>query len=236
MSREQNYLGIILKKQQLSEADELVTFYTQEAGKVRAVAKSSKLPKSKLQSQLQPMFLCRLAVVGSGSLPTIIRVQAEQSFARIQNDPDRVRFWFVAAELVLKATADEEKNDLLFVAIEQFLHFLDSDVLTQDAAPRGLVKFKLAFTDALGVTVLAPEYDSSQPMFFSASRGGFVQDEKPADALPVHPNTVRTLDALRRGTYSDMLTSDSNVDELNDLLTQFITYQLEREIKSEKFV
>ena len=236
MSREQQYTAIVIKKQALGESDEIITFYTRELGKVRAVAKSSKLPKSKLQAQLQPMFLCQLTLAGSGSLPTIIRVQANKPFANIQNDPDRTPFWYVVAELVLKATPDEEQNEMLFSALEQFLEFLDTPVLSSDDALRGLLKFKLMFTDALGFNVVNSDADLTKPVFFRNSFGGFVQDEKPFDASHVHPNTLTSFDALRDMNYDQICGSNLVVDELNGLLTQFISYQLEREIKSERFV
>ncbi|MCC7356852.1 MAG: DNA repair protein RecO [Candidatus Doudnabacteria bacterium] len=236
MSREQQYTAIVIKKQALGESDEIITFYTHELGKVRAVAKSSKLPKSKLQSQLQPMFVCQLTLAGSSSLPTIIRVQADKSFPNIQNDSDRSPFWYVVAELVLKATPDEEQNEMLFSALEQFLEFLNTPVISPDDALRGLLKFKLMFTDALGFNVVNSDADLAKPIFFSNSFGGFVQDEKPFDASHIRPDTLTCFNTLRNMTYSEITGSNLGVDELNGLLTQFISYQLEREIKSEKFV
>ena len=53
MSRETKLTGIILKKQPLNESDEIITFYTKENGKIRALAKSVKSSKSKLQQKIQ---------------------------------------------------------------------------------------------------------------------------------------------------------------------------------------
>ncbi len=60
MPRENTYLSIILKKQAFKEADELITVYTKEAGKLRVLAKSIKSPKSKLQHGLQVLFLVKI--------------------------------------------------------------------------------------------------------------------------------------------------------------------------------
>ena len=54
--REIKHTGIILKKQPLGEADELITLFTKEQGKVRVLAKSVKSAKSKLQQNCRLCF------------------------------------------------------------------------------------------------------------------------------------------------------------------------------------
>jgi DNA repair protein RecO (recombination protein O) len=79
MSRENTYAALVLKKQPLNEADELITVFTKEIGKLRVLAKSVKFAKSKLQYSLQSLFLVNLTVTGGG-LPKIIGVEVVNLF------------------------------------------------------------------------------------------------------------------------------------------------------------
>src|SRR5947208_3391870 len=74
MPRENTYQAMILKKQAYAEADEIITFFTFEHGKVRALAKSVKSPKSKLQQKLQALFLVQVTLSHS-KFPKIITIK-----------------------------------------------------------------------------------------------------------------------------------------------------------------
>jgi DNA repair protein RecO len=236
MSRETTYTCIILKKQPLSEADELLTAYTKEQGKVRAVAKSSKLAKSKLQYQLQPMFLCQLAVTGSGSLAKVIRVQAENVFHNLHDNADQVQLWYVAAEFVMRATADEQPNAPLFEALLHFQKALDKEHVDNRASLLALVKFKIDALESIGLGVQAPPESAAAPFYFSNEVGGFMNGEKPSNGIHVHPKTMELFFQLKGIPFTDLARISVEAGELNGLLTQYITYQLEREIRSERFI
>ena len=67
----QKLTGIILKKQNNKEADQIITIWTKEFGKIRCLAKSIRLPKSKLNSSMQDLSLVEFEVTGK-HLPVLI--------------------------------------------------------------------------------------------------------------------------------------------------------------------
>src|SRR5947207_421239 len=93
--------GIILKKQNYKEADQIVSVWTHEAGKIRVLAKSLRLPKSKMAYAMQDLSEVELDIVGK-SLPTLIGVKPIRHFLGLHKDLKKTAIAFYGAELMLK--------------------------------------------------------------------------------------------------------------------------------------
>lgn len=236
MSHENKYTAIVLKKQPLNEADEIITFFTREQGKIRCLAKAVKMAKSKLQQRLQTLFLVNLTVA-SGRLPKIIGAEPVKVFANLRENLPALKRGFYALELVLKFTADEHQNERLFNSLADFLGFLDAGQ-TEEILSLGLAKFKMEVLESVGLGVRMPKiYEPKDKIFFSADRGGFSQT-KSGDALPLLGGTYKMFLALKNGAFKnlDSVENAAQNGELQNLLSQFIEYHLERNLKSEKYL
>ncbi len=236
MSRETNCLAVILKKQPFNEGDEIITFYTLELGKIRCLAKSVKLSKSKLQQKLQALFLVNLSF-SHGRLPKIISVEPVKVFQRLRENLESLKRAFYAQELVLKFTPDEQKNQPLFVLLENFLEFLNSKN-PEPVLDLALAKFKLEILRALGLGVKGSAgAGEGGRIFFSALRGGFSRRAS-ADALKVSQVVYRLFLELQAVGFENLRKAKNTAGEkdLQNLLSEFIEYQLERKVKSEKYL
>jgi DNA repair protein RecO (recombination protein O) len=233
MSREQNYTGIILKKQVLGESDEIVTFFTKELGKIRALAKSVKSSKSKLQQRLQALFLVNFTLTG-GKLPKIIFVEPLSVFMKLRENLFGIKAAFVACELVLKFAPDEQKNVPLFQALVDFFEFLNEEE-DQLLVSLGLIKFKLAVLEASGLGVALDAGENDIQTYFSAHGGGFTQVAGGQAVLPAVVNIFRQLRLVEFKNLAAAGIPDAGQNQLQQLLSEFIEYQLERRLKSETF-
>jgi DNA repair protein RecO len=234
--RESHYTAIILKKQPFKEGDEIITVFTKEAGKIRCLAKAIKMPKSKLQQKLQTLFLVDMTVT-AGQMPKIIGVEPVKVFAKMRENLTASKLAFYALELVLKFTADEQKNERLFNLLEEFLEFLNSES-SDEALNMALAKLKLQMLAASGLDVHFPaEIQSGDKIFFSPSKGGF-SIERFADALEVSSDCYALFLYLKKSGFENFKTPQGfgQNHELQSLLSLFIEYQLERKIKSEKYL
>jgi DNA repair protein RecO (recombination protein O) len=211
--REQNYTAIILKKQAYKEADEIITFYTLEAGKIRGLAKSVKSPKSKLQQKLQGLYLVNTSLAGN-KMSKVTAAEAVEVFSGLRENLEALKRAFYAAELVLKFTPDEEKNERLFNLLKDFLTFLNksSDEKLFDLA---LAKFKLGILETLGL--------------------GFSHSFEGKRITPQAQEALKQIEAVEFGNLSET-SNISSVTDLNRFLSEFIEYQLERRVKSEKYL
>ena len=120
--------AIILKKTPFSEANEVVSMFSRELGKVRAVARAVKSPKSKMAFALQPLFLSEIELLPAKNMPSIIGVKQLDTFKNIQNDLNKIYAAMFGAELMLKSTADEQPNEKLFDLYLNFLQHLDREI------------------------------------------------------------------------------------------------------------
>lgn len=233
MSQEQKFLGIILKKQAYVEADEIVTCFTLQKGKVRLFAKSVKLPKSKLQHALQIPFLVELKVMeGKAGSFKVIGAEIKNTFSNLRNSINLSNFVFFAMEAVLKFTPDEQKNEDLFFALEHYLNAINKNVDELDCY-KELLKFKIKFLAALGFTISSPDSVSKTEGYgFSNSLGGFTQ-QKSFDFRSVSNSHVELfLDLVKDKNI--LQNHEDEIKELNQLLSSFIYFHLERELNSEK--
>lgn len=116
--------GIILKKQNYREADQIVSCWTREAGKVRVLAKALRLPKSKLAYAVQDLSEVEIHAVGR-NLATLIGAKPLRQFSSLKQDLKKTAIAFYAAELMLKMTADEHPNQPAYDLLTDFLSTLD---------------------------------------------------------------------------------------------------------------
>ena len=244
MPRETIYNSVILKKQPYGEGDEILTLFTEENGKVRALAKSTKFSKSKLQYALQTCFFTRLTLTQSG-LPKIIGAEVVNAFPNIRENLEAAKIAFYALEVTLKATPDEQKNERLFHLLVMFFTFLDLCKTHADLLDAGLAKFKIQFLQDLGLGIsIPPNLDIRDPYLgFSASRGGFISGEDTVDFISVTPEIIAQFSALEQLEFSQLIERqgiagvlDQPLTVLQDLLSTFIRHQLERDIRSERFL
>ncbi len=244
MLREQTSQAIIIKQSAFGEADEIITFFTREAGKIRALAKSVKLSTSKLRHGLQPMFSVAVTLTGGHSAGTklskIIGVTVAETFSNIAADSERVKRWYVVAELINKATPDEQNNEELFQLLLDFLTILNRPQISAAQLDLVLAKFKLELLAAIGLGIWHPAEANAQPRFFSNAKGGFFNTRLASDAVPVTSATWQSFKRLNSQPFSALHDEPAGrilpLGDLPQLVTDFLLYYLEREIKAEQFL
>jgi len=238
--RENSYQALILKKQPYNEGDEIVTFFTREIGKVRGLAKSSKLAKSKLQYSLQSLFLVNIRMTTKG-LAQIIGAEVDNSFANIRENFQAIKIAYYAVELMLKFTADEQKNEPLFTLGIDFFSFLNRQSASSPLLAAGLAKFKIDFLETLGLGISVYGDPDLGSVAFSNSRGSFLFGSSSVDAMPVALYSFSNFNSLRNTSFAELTREEQSLEyldigELQQLLSHFVTYQLERDVKSERYL
>ncbi len=106
--------AIIIKKIKLGEADRILTLYTTHPGKVRAVAKGVRRPRSKLSGHLELLTHSMVSLTRGRNLDTIIGSQTINSFLTLKSDLELTSYALYATELVDQFTADNVENPPLF--------------------------------------------------------------------------------------------------------------------------
>lgn len=206
--------GIILKKQNYREADQIVSAWTREAGKVRVLARGLRKSSSKLNYAMQDLSEVVLDITGS-SLPTLIGARPLRQFKSLQQDLKKTAIAFYAAELMLKMTADEHPSSKAYDLLAQFLDCLDRLDYSVRYYP-ALECFSVKLLEVLGFSI-----EHAHTSF----------------KIPAHLNSgLNFLSELQFGEFEHVQIESDKIEQLHRVINQFIEYILERSIKSEPFL
>ena len=236
--REQTYHAIILKKQAYKEADEIITFFTKEQGKIRGLAKSVKSPKSKLQQKLQALFLVEVRLT-LGKMPKIISAETVKVYHHLRENLQAMKTAFYATELTLKITADEQKNEVLFNLLQDFLQFLN------DECQNSLRAKSRSANGAKDQTIGSPQGrtllfnpESYPDRIIDLGLAKFKIGILEASGLGVPDRNDELFKKLKSSNFPEIpsLFGLPGIGPLQTFLSQFIENQLERKVNSEKYL
>lgn len=236
-------LSIILKKNIFSEGNEIITMYSRELGKVRGVARSIKSPKSKLSFALQNLFYTDVDLL-PGKIPTIKGVKALNTFSNIYADAEKVYQALFATEIILKSTADEQSNEVLFDLYLNFLEHLNFSGLPEEHICANLFALKALAANGYALSyekcsVCGISLNSEADNSFSNRKSGFVGPEcreKVPDAYAVSKKLYQTLARAQGSTFKQFDKSDLDAKELKKLVESFLTYILERNLNTPAYL
>lgn len=117
--------AIILKKQNTGEYDQLVTCYTEEFGKVLAVAKSVKKPGSIQAMHLDVFNLVDFELVQGRGMPIITGAQAENTYPNLKNDLSRLTIAYFFAEVTDRLFFEYQKDESIWDFLRSLLDELE---------------------------------------------------------------------------------------------------------------
>jgi DNA repair protein RecO (recombination protein O) len=122
--------AIVLRSMKYRDTSKIVTFYTQEYGKLKGIAKGARTAKNKFGSALEPMTLSMLVIYKKEhrDLHLISQCDAIDSFKNLTEDLDRMTTALAVIELIHQVTHDEERNTALFALLGETLSALNSSL------------------------------------------------------------------------------------------------------------
>ena len=205
-----------MKKQNFKEADQIVTVFTKELGKIRLVAKGLRKSQSKLMGSFQDLTLAEFEMAGRRSMPILTAAKTLKAFNRVKVDLAKTAMAFYSVELMLKMTADDQPNLSAFGFLESFLEYLNNNSLEDSQMFLLLDNYSLKLLDALGFSI---QYAS--------------KDMRVPKAIMDLVEQVRILDfeSLIR-----MKIGRNDSKQIHKTVANFVEYILERNLKSETFL
>ena len=242
MSKPRTYQteAIITKKTKLGEADRILTLYTPHLGKIQAVAKGVRRPRSKLSGHLELLTHSLVSLARGRNLDTITGSQTINSFLPLKSDLWLTSCALYTIELVNQFTADHIENhplfQLLLETMEQLCH-------TGSKEPT-LRYFELHLLDRVGYRPQLQQCVSCHLQLepttnsFCPSAGGMLCPNcSPSQPLsyPLSVNAQKVLRLLQNSDYSAVsrLKIDADLSrELEKVMSNYVRYLLEREVKS----
>lgn len=122
--------GIILKKTDHREYDQLFVIYTFEKGKVVALGRGTKKIQSKLNGFLQHFAVVDLMIARGKNYDHVAGVTIDQNFLKIKNDLGKIILGSFGLELVDKLTELDHGDPKIFILLTKYFQALDENSFT----------------------------------------------------------------------------------------------------------
>ncbi len=236
--------AIILKRTDVGEADRLLTLYTPDHGKLRAVAKGARKPSSRKTGHVELLNRAALMIAVGHDLDIITQADTLESFLTLRNDLDRLSYAYYFAELVDRFTEEEEENRQVYDLLLEALRWLEKT----EQLLRTARFFELRLLDAVGYRpqlqrcVNCGQELSPEENFFTPEGGGVLDPrcrDSHRDSQAVSLNALKVLRFMQNREYAevDKLTISPKIQaEIEQLLHYNLTHWLERNLKSIEFL
>ena len=198
--------AVVLRSLRLGEADRIVHLYTEDRGRIGAVAKGIRKTKSRFGGRLEPLSHVALQLhQGSGELQTVTGVDLVRSHSAVREQSYRLSVGLIGAEAMLRLFTEQERNDRAFVALTRFLDTLDgsSACATRAALDPLALSFQLKLLWLSGylphLTSCAECGADDAPLVgYSPQAGGAVCRACGVGSLPLSPAGIGGIETLLR--------------------------------------
>ena len=241
--------AVVLRRQDVGEADRLLTLYTPGMGKLRVIAKGARKPSSRKAGHLELFLHSTLLVAKGKTLDIITQADTLNAFRALREDLERTTYAHYVAELLDHFASEGQENRPAFELLTATL---------QRICDTSELRLAIRFFELrlLGLEGYQPQLfrclncgDVIQPVvnYFHPEQGGIlcprcgeglIAGQRPL-VRPVSVNTLKVLRYLQTHNYEQCsrlrLKPDTHRD-LEALMLHYITYVLERNLKSVAFL
>lgn len=232
--------AFIIKKIKLGEADRILTLYTPHLGKIQGVAKGVRRPRSKLAGHLELITYSQVSLARGRNLDIIIGSQTIDSFLPLKSDLWLTSCALYVIELINQFAAEHVENYSLFQLLLEIMHHLcqagDKELVLRyfEMHLLSLVGYRPQLQQCVSCRLpLKPVTNA-----FSSADGGVLcpqcRQKRPL-TYPLSVNALKVLRLLQSSNYdtaSKLKMNRKLSDELAEVLSHYIEYLLDRQVKS----
>lgn len=234
--------AVVIRQRELGEADRVLVLYSHERGKLSAVAKGVKRPRSKLAGSLQLFSQAEVQLAAGRSLDVVTQARSVNAFYHLRQDMQRYVHASYAAELVDALTEEGMADPGLFELLVETLSALDAG-----GSPATLThSFEVKLLSRLGY---GPELDAcascgaqigGKTRGFSVTQGGVLCGKcLAAGGTALSAAALRALRDLRDvevGELAPRRLRRATREEIGRLMKAYVPFHVGRELRSASFI
>lgn len=246
MARERTFRSeaIVLKRTGFGEADRLLTLYSREKGKIKAIAKGARKPQSRKTGHVELFMRTQFLFAQGRDLAIITQAEMVDAYPSLREDLVRATYAAYAVELLDRFTVENDRHVGIYELLAAALGWLAAtDDLMLAARYYELRLLSLTgFQPQLFKCVACSEPIVEQDQFFSAELGGLLcpdcqtTDRRAQEVTAVAVKVLRYLQTRDWPTVSMLQLKRPFQHELERLMHYYLTYILERDLKSVGFL
>ncbi len=236
--------AVVMHRQNLGEADRLLTVYSLDRGKLRLVAKGARRIGSRKAGHLEPFTRVQLQLARGRELDIITQAEAKDTYPGLRDDLVRLGQAAYVVELVDRFAVERDVNQALYRLLINTL-----ERLIEDVKPATVIRyFELRLLDQVGYRpelfrcLGCDEEIGPRDQFFSASNGGVICPDcgsSRKDAYRLSLSALKVLRHFQRSSFD--VASSVNIRpqvyaELEQLMESYMSYLLERKLNTPVFL
>lgn len=171
--------GLVLKRTNLGEADRIITFFTPDYGKLKAVARGVRKIRSRQAGHLELFCEVDLMLAVGRNLDVVASARLLKHYSGVSSDYSHLRLGYLMAEMTDKLTGERSPQPAILELLRKSYQVLDQE----EPTPSLELGFKLKLLDLLGYRPNLDEClvchrpikpDQSGRYFFNFELGGIV--------------------------------------------------------------
>lgn len=199
---ELKYIGIILSKKNVGEADRIYTIYTREAGKIQAKAAGVRKQNAKLAGALENFTLADITVVKKNGTGKITSSIVENNFPNIKSNLDTITSVFETIGIFNELVKAGEGDEKIFNLLKDYLEVANA-VSSKDKIKIISLGFVFQLFDLSGYKIEVGRCANcraelkSAPNFFSAEQGGIICQNCASSSKNILPTSVNAIKLAR---------------------------------------
>jgi DNA repair protein RecO (recombination protein O) len=236
--------AIVLRHNDWGEADRLLGLYTREMGKLRAIAKGVRKPRSRKAGHLEPFTRVNLLLAKGRDLWIVTQAETVNAHLNLRQDLLQVGYASYVVELLDRFTYEEGENPALYRLLAETLGRLDS----LSGPGISIHYFEIRLLDLLGFRpqlfncAACQEEIQPRDQYFSAALGGILCPRcgaATAGAIPISMLALKYLRHFQRSSYAEAARAHPAADverEIEMLVQYYLTYLLERGLNTPAFL
>lgn len=236
--------AVVMRHLDWGEADRLLWLFSRERGKLRAVAKGVRKPRSRKAGHLEPFTRVKLLLARGRDIPIVTQAEAVHIFLPVQSDLLGPTYIAYVVELTDRFTYEGEENPalyrLLVRTLERLSNHPDPDMVVRYYEMRLLDL--VGFRPQLFSCVVCEREIQPVDQYFSAAQGGVLCPNcgpQVSGALPISLPALKFLRHFQRSRFEEAARASPEYKvsrEMEITMQHYLTYVLERGLNTPAFL
>ncbi|GAB3795405.1 DNA repair protein RecO [Virgibacillus kimchii] len=119
--------GVIIKSNDYGESHKIVTVFSKKLGKISALARGAKKPKSRMAAVTQPFIVGQFYMYVNSGLSTIQQGEVVNSFRAVREDIVKTAFTAYIVELTDKLTDSQSPDGFLYEELLDTMRWIETN-------------------------------------------------------------------------------------------------------------
>ncbi len=240
--------AIVLRTRPFGESDKIVSFLTEDLGKITGIAKGARHSRKRFVNSLEPFSLVKLHIhdYPNRSLAFVAAADLLVGFKHLSSSLVKISYASYMVEITEGLIAEREDNRLVFEHLKNGLGYLEDN----EPSLRFLTSFELRLLRLSGYQPLLDHckycgngrQQTVAQWYFSLSDGGVLCDSCARirkQTFSIGSTAVEVLKSLQieHNVVAPRTSLPSSViTEIRSLVLEFIEYHMDRKVKSASFL